>query len=318
MTAAEVVEWVTCRNRVAGIREEGASQSTALTRQARILLRHIRRVLASSDPFPGRTDMATTLLLARQALHLAALSARRDGETEPGLAECLATEGVRAVLTEAVGSPEKIQRLEKLLVEPGLAELSRRAGPRAERDAREVERLLGEMLAGLRNPDAEIARVHVRRSMLAFAVAAAAVVGTLAGTALWVRVKEGPELTSSAQYRTSSQWRGFSDKSRTVLGFKSGIFFHTEEEHGPWIEYDFGRTTPVHLVRVVNRIECCRDRAVPLVVEVSDDAKTWRSVARRDARFRTWRARFPKTDARYVRLRVAGKSTLHLEQVEIR
>ncbi len=318
MTTTEVVEWLTCRSRAVSIRREAESPAAALTRQARILHKHIHRVLSSSDPFPRRADIATTLLLARQALHLAALSARHDGGNEPSLAECLATDGVREVLSVAAGAPENLQRLEKLLVEPGITELSQRARPRAESDAREVERILRGMLDRLPNPDAKLVRIQVRRSLLALAVAATVVVGIFAGTALYTRVKEGPDLASATQYRTSSQWKGFSDKSRTVLGFKSGIFFHTEEEQMPWIEYDLGKTTSVHFVRVVNRIECCRDRAVPLVVEVSNDAKSWRSVARRDSRFRTWKARFPATEARYVRLRVAAKSTLHLEQVEIR
>jgi hypothetical protein len=74
----------------------------------------------------------------------------------------------------------------------------------------------------------------------------------------------------------------------------------------------------VKRVEIKNRTDCCGDRAVPLVVEVSQDDKTWTQVARREAEFADWTAKFPKTKARYVRLRVARVAMLHLDEVKIR
>jgi hypothetical protein len=52
-------------------------------------------------------------------------------------------------------------------------------------------------------------------------------------------------------------------------------------------------------------------------VEVSDDQKTWREVAKRTETFRTWDATFKATTARYLRLRVDGKAAFHLVKVAV-
>src|SRR4029078_11522553 len=96
------------------------------------------------------------------------------------------------------------------------------------------------------------------------------------------------------------------------------LFVHTEEEAEPRIEMDLGSAHTVSGVFVKNRDDCCRDRAVPLVVELSTDRKTWRLIARRVDAFSTWTESFSSVRARYVRLRVERKSVLHLEKVEVR
>jgi hypothetical protein len=68
-------------------------------------------------------------------------------------------------------------------------------------------------------------------------------------------------------------------------------------------------------VRVTNRQDCCGERAIPLLVEVSTDRQRWTTVARREDAFGTWRAQFGKQTARWVRLRVDRRSYLHLYDV---
>ena len=70
-------------------------------------------------------------------------------------------------------------------------------------------------------------------------------------------------------------------------------------------------------MRVKNRGDCCGERAVPLVVEVSDDRKRFREVARRGEDFQFWSAEFEPVTARYVRLRSPVSTTLHLRQVSV-
>jgi hypothetical protein len=94
--------------------------------------------------------------------------------------------------------------------------------------------------------------------------------------------------------------------------------FHTDPQDNPWIEFDLGKPTGVHRIDVENRDDCCQDRAIPLVVELSNDRTSWKEVARRDKDFSTWVARFPATRARYVRLRVPRSTTFHLHAVAIR
>jgi hypothetical protein len=100
-------------------------------------------------------------------------------------------------------------------------------------------------------------------------------------------------------------------------GAKTRIFFHTREEQDPWIQYDLGTKTEVSGLRIENRQDGEGGRAVPLVVEVSDNGTKFKEVARRDDEFSIWKPSFPTVSTRYVRLRVARKSMLHLDEVEI-
>jgi hypothetical protein len=96
-----------------------------------------------------------------------------------------------------------------------------------------------------------------------------------------------------------------------------GYFFHTEEERSPWIEFDLGAARSFSVVRVEDRIDFISDRAVPLVIEVSENHRTWRAVARKETEFVTWRASFATVHARWVRLRADKKTWLHLYRVRI-
>jgi hypothetical protein len=98
---------------------------------------------------------------------------------------------------------------------------------------------------------------------------------------------------------------------------RAWYFFHTYEDASPWLKLDLGQVGPIGALRVDNRRDCCGERALPLVFEVSSDGVKWQEVVRRVTPFTTWRASFPKTQARYVRFRVARKSFLHLYDVRI-
>jgi hypothetical protein len=96
------------------------------------------------------------------------------------------------------------------------------------------------------------------------------------------------------------------------------LFFCTKEESNPWFQYDLGTTTPFSSMTVVNRLDGgLQNRATPLIVEVSDDGKSFREVIRRTEDFDTWKPKFAKQTARYVRLRVPKKTFLHLEAVRV-
>ena len=126
-----------------------------------------------------------------------------------------------------------------------------------------------------------------------------------------------PNLAAGKPWRTSSTWAECKPEIRTCGAVRSGIFFHTREDPEPWFELDLLTPTAFSEVYIKNRSDSVPDRAVPLVVEVSDDAKTWRAIARKDDTFGTWTASFAPVTARYVRLRVDRRSYLHLEIVEI-
>ena len=80
---------------------------------------------------------------------------------------------------------------------------------------------------------------------------------------------------------------------------------------------DLDRDTAFGRIVVKNRYDCCGDRAVPLVLEVSKDSATWTKVAQRDEIFDRWTARFPTQTARFVRARVERASCFHLEDIAV-
>jgi hypothetical protein len=124
-------------------------------------------------------------------------------------------------------------------------------------------------------------------------------------------------LLAGAPFRTSSSWAVCEPEKRRCGGAYLEVFFHTNVENEPWIEFDLGSTRKLGRVYVRNRHNY-RERAVPLIVEVSRDRKSWREVRRQAEVFREWKAEFRPVQARFVRLRVAKHSTaLHLEAVEI-
>jgi len=141
---------------------------------------------------------------------------------------------------------------------------------------------------------------------------------SIAAVVVLVAVYAGqkPNLAAGKPWHASSTWAVCQPEIRTCGAARTAVFFHTEEDLQPWIEFDLMAPTAFSEVYVKNR-NSLPDRAIPLVVEVSDDAKNWRPVARREDTFRRWTASFPSVTARYVRLRVDRRSYLHLEAVEI-
>lgn len=97
------------------------------------------------------------------------------------------------------------------------------------------------------------------------------------------------------------------------------FFFHTQNESQPWFMIDLGTPQLFSGVNVKNRDDCCFNRAIPLVLEVrSTEQEAWREIARRTEVFETvWRAEFAPTSARFVRLRAARFTTLHLFEVRV-
>ena len=143
-------------------------------------------------------------------------------------------------------------------------------------------------------------------------VAALAVVLAIAGRALVI----GPNLAAGKPFRLSSQLSSWA--SCVANDGCKGLMFHTETEDNPWVEIDLGAPQKVKRLEVINRGDCCADRAVPLVAEVSNDRASWTEVARRTTPFGSWNATFPARVARYVRVRAPRRTVLHLMAVAVR
>lgn len=132
--------------------------------------------------------------------------------------------------------------------------------------------------------------------------------GLLAVAIWYVR---GPDLTISAVRTLSSEaWPCFN-------GACGNATFLTKNEQSPWVRYDFGKPRQLHAISVENRTDCCIERALPLLVETSDDAVKWQEQVRADRPFYVFRHPL-NVKARYLRLRVGAFNYLHLHSVSIR
>jgi hypothetical protein len=107
------------------------------------------------------------------------------------------------------------------------------------------------------------------------------------------------------------------DPSLLVDGDLSNLGFHTIEGPNQNVTIDLGKVRHIFRVVVYNRTDCCQQRAVPLKIEVSEDNRKFRQVALRKEQFEKWKADFPSTDARYVRLTDLSAAAFHLSEVEV-
>jgi hypothetical protein len=192
--------------------------------------------------------------------------------------------------------------IEQLLDEPGSPERTDMA-PQVQLMATFAKRLIDDLERPARR------RVLSRWLPVVYRVAAvlAAVAALSAGGFLLLR----PNL---ARHATRTQSSSIGDCSQGACGLAE---MHTLNEHHPWVKYDFGTPRELHSLSLQNRLDCCYERTVPLIVEVSDDDNHWQEIVRTEKPFVTWSAPLHGS-ARYVRLRLAATNYFHLREVVIR
>lgn len=285
-----------------------------LQRRALLALELARRTLA--EPVEHGPAEAVACDLYCQAVYWG-LVARRNASGEPEqstLAGELASADPR-LLERCAGGVEEAARLSAQLEHTSFDALARLP-------ARELLALLADVqpfadaLLDERDPERE--RTWKRRLLW---TSAAIVVFSLLAIA-WPRVLDRwydrQDLARGKAWTASSsdaQGGCVSPAQRCDEG--ETFFFHTQREKDPWLVIDLESTQTVSSVVVRNRRDCCRDRAVPLVIEVSTDQENWTEVARNTEEFGEWKADFASVQARWVRLLVPRTSYLHLRRVRI-
>ncbi len=183
--------------------------------------------------------------------------------------------------------------------------------------ARELSYVASALPGTLAARRAAVEGVLLRRAWRigALGVFVAAALGAAIGAGEFLENKA--DLAAGKAWTTSSQYDTSCASPAQDCGSGKSYFFHTQEERNPWVQFDLRRPERVSQVRVINRQDCCAERATPLVVEVSTDGQRWQEVARRTDSFEKWTVSFPSVSARYVRLRVARRAMFHLKQVRI-
>lgn len=306
-----VLDWLLVRKELASARADAARHSP----QQREFLRRAKLALELGELSftPGNAVRAgSTAPLAanlfRQAVYWALLSLRPSAA--PISPEQLWAETDRSVLRSIAGNEGEhayftvAMRSSFIELADGTAEAQRAGAVQLRRAAK---RLVGSaLLAEWRVEWAKLKRL-VR-------VGLAVLLTALLIFALW---PAKVDLSKGVPWRESSIGAECHPRESECGGQRTDILFHTRLEQEPWFEYDFGAPVSFSRLTVRNRQDCCQDRAAPLLVEVSNDGKSYKEVIRRNEKFDLWKPTFARQSARYLRLRVARESILHLEAVEV-
>lgn len=272
--------------------------------QARLFMEVARRVAEPTESLPEGSRAAALVSLYRDALSWGLAS------QQPSLAgavdfKALWAAADRERLSRLAGGPEALAEAERCLLNDSAQEALRTSDGEAALVRRFSEAFLWELDAPVRKIDRVQGQRVVRLTLLA------ALLG-LAGIGV-MSLPRGADLAKDKPFTTSSV-NPSCDQPRKC----QNLLFHTQEERNPWVRFDLGKVYAVKRVEVKNRSDCCGERAVPLVVEISLDDQTYTEVARTEVDFSEWVAKFPSQDARYVRLRALRKTLLHLDGVTIR
>jgi len=297
--------WATLRPVLAAARAQlprPGGRAARAFEQVRLLREVIRQIANPTEELPPGRQPAVLLSLLRDLVYWTLVARQSDeDEAAPDL-RALWDRSPADLLLRAAGGADDLDALRGLLVDlPTAAMLDARDGDVAR--ARDfAESLYGDLEA----PRRRVQHLLIRRWLHGAAAVVALAFAVKAITFERDLAKGKPYQTSSSQSNCAA------DQECAKL------MFHTNNEAEPWVVIDLGAVQRFHRIEVENRKDCCQDRAVPLVAEVSTDRKSWRQVARRDSDFSTWNAKFPRTSARYVRLRAPRTTYLHLDSVAVR
>lgn len=274
--------------------------------------------LARVEDARGSTNASISLY--REALYWALRA--RDPEsavTELPTLEALFRTLPRRMLADLAGGSVALLALDDALVRDSFAATARLAPDARLRVAEAAKAFAHAAFDAAERSGNRLERLRAQRVRRPFALSF--VVMCLLGVAVFfVRRATAPPLISDHRpYMVSSQLPPYPKTRRLTPELHDGWIFHTLEEREPWFRVDLGRVRTITSIEIENRNEsCCKERAIPLVVEVSNDGRRYRTVATQREVFDTWAPEFSGVTGRFVRLRVQGRSTMfHLAGVEI-
>jgi hypothetical protein len=120
-------------------------------------------------------------------------------------------------------------------------------------------------------------------------------------------------------WASSSSWGG-SPRVGTLgdHDWMYDLVFHTDEQQNPWVIVDLLAQRLVEKVTIVNRLDCCQERGLPLEIDLAGPDGKFSQIALRTTQFDVWEATFPRQRARFLRLQANSKTVLHFRDVEIR
>lgn len=292
-------------------------------RRARLAVEVARRMLASPEPFDGSVDPIACELY-RQAI-VWCLKALSVGQSSLGAAESLDSRETDAWLAadqsgllEAAGSADDLTRVRRSVADFGFVQFAELAPEERAQLLEKLRAVASRLIAELDVRRRAVEAIWVSRLFKLGLVTALLLAVVFAVIRVRDAADQRNDLAVGKAWRASSRYNvGGCRSPEQECANSPDYFFHTLEGREQWLEIDLGSKQAISAVRVENRKDCCSDRAAPLVIEVSNDDKTWHAVATRKESFSDWRASFPKTEARWVRVRLEGPGPLHLRRVRV-
>jgi hypothetical protein len=307
MSLSRILDWFWLGSRARELRARAGRfnpRAEVLAMRARMADAIARQALAPPEPYEESKPDAVVCELFRQSIHWS-LEARR--ELEPR---------AESESTPASAESEESEKFAREIVGRSFEDLAELG----EREQTDLVEKLGECSRALLEPlvskRLEARRLWVTRAIRIGMTSLAVVLGITYGAK---KLEDWRDLARGRPWKASSEFpQAAGCKSPEQMCSESpGYFFHTAHQESPSIEFDLGETKTISAVVVQNRADCCAERAIPLVVEVSEKPGEWREVRRRTKDFKTWHGRFPATPARSVRLSVPRGTFLHLLRVKI-
>jgi hypothetical protein len=282
-------------------------------RRARLAAELGDRTIDPAEPLRDGSAVPLAITLFRESAYWALL-AKSDSEAKPSLRELIeAGNYPKPALSE-----DDFALVKKALVDKSFVETAEDRPDTLCRDADLCQAFVHGLVQSELDADDKVTSVLVQR-WVRTGLLAALVLGllfTAVGSAR--KAMQGPDLLTNKPWTASSKAYECHPKDMECGGARSAMFFHTQEEDKPWLQFDIGGPQTFSRIEVVNREDCCQERAVPLIVEVSSDNAKWTEIARRTDQFREWETTFKPTTARYVRLRVDRRTSFHLVRVSLR
>ena len=297
------------------------ARSRELHRRAQVTAEIARLALEPPSPLRHGSGEAVACELYRQSAFwtLAALSTANGGSPAAHV-ETLAAlwqRTDRALLLEASADPDALSEVEAALTSTSFVDFAELDAERQRSLAWDLRRFVDALLTALDRRQALLDRFRLQRLVrVSFAVL---LVLFLAPGLLLFRTwqEKRNDLARDRPWKASSEQMHACDSPAQTCPQTPGFFFHTLDEENPWLMIDLGGKYSVKRVQVINRTDCCPERAAPLAIEVSTDKKTWKTVAQRNDSFSTWDATFASSQARHVRIRALRRTMLHLSSVRV-
>lgn len=314
-----VLEWLTRRQSIksalAASHQPDTSELAWLSR-SRAFAELADRALDPVEPLRQGSGAPAALSLYRQSAWLALLGQQASPRGLP-LADALAALSEDRLLFAAGGSAG-LAHVRYLLLERASIDDALLPDEKIAEDAKSLRTFTYALLDAKLGPAQRVAELKAQRAVRL--LLSTALITLLTILAVWGvrRMTTAPDLAANKPWKASSQFLPCYPAQHRCGEAHTDIFFHTNEENNPWLQIDLKAKTRFSRIEVVNRRDCCSDRAVPLVIEVSQDGEKWREIARQAASFREWETNVAPVEARYVRARSLKRTWLHLERFSLR